>query len=83
MTRILLRDGYMRDSINRMDNGQANHLVEFRKSKLTKSTKSLQTKDKERYSEKNCEKDLVHMICDCVYNVELYDYKEMVALYLI
>ena len=43
---------YQKDGINRMNDGQANHYVEFRKLKLTQGTKSLSTKDKERYSEK-------------------------------
>ena len=43
---------YEKDSINRMNDGQANHEVEFRKSRLTKDTRSLSTKDKECYSEK-------------------------------
>ena len=42
---------YQEDSINRMNDGQANHYVEFRKSRLTNGIKSLSTKDKEPYSE--------------------------------
>ena len=36
-----LRKGYMRDSINRINNGQANHQVELGKSRFTNGTESL------------------------------------------
>ena len=55
----------MRDSINSINNGQSKHLIEFRKSRLL-----THSKPKIRNAIlTNCENDLIHIICNCVYNV--------------